>query len=90
MDTSARLDELNRQIGPAKDGVAALQGDSTRMMDHLAKLQEDHTEVRAILTELVATSDSHSDTLKRVDDLWADLHRDMTALADALSHRENG
>ena len=80
------LESTRAQTDAAANDVESLRSDSTRIMEHLATLQDDHTR----LTELVEGAESHHHALKRLDDLWADLHRDMTALAEALSRREDG
>ena len=80
------LEATRTQAEAAAIGVESLSSDSTRIMEHLAALQDDHTR----LMELVEGAESHGHPLKRLDDLWADLHRDMTALAEAISRREDG
>ena len=80
------LESTRTQAEAAAIGVESLSSDSTRIMEHLAALQDDHTRLR----ELVEDAESHRHALKRLDDLWADLQRDMTALAEAISRREDG
>lgn len=82
------LGAIDRQVGETMSGVESLRADSTRMMEHFAALQEDHTKVRNTVAEILAAGDAQATALKRIDDLWADLHRDMTALADAISRLE--
>ena len=84
------LESTRAQAEAAAIGVESLSSDSTRIMEHLAAIQGDHTKLSETTAELVEGAESHGHALKRLDDLWADLHRDMTALAEAISRREDG
>lgn len=91
-DISARLeqcravaDSAQKDAGAASRGIDSLRGDSKRTMKHLASLQEDHNRFREIMKGIKADPES----LKRTNDLWADLHRDMAVLAEAFSRLEN-
>ncbi len=116
-EVSAQLEKTRAAADAAADGIDLLHGDSTRTIEHLAALQEDHTRVSEKMAGFVATSErtiehlaalqedhtrvsekmakiaveteEYSAELKRIDELWADLHRDMTALAEAFSRLES-
>jgi chromosome segregation ATPase len=70
--------------------LAALQKDHDKVREHLSALQEDQAGLHLSVSGLGEGSDSHGDSLQRLDDLWADLHRDMTTMAEALSRRKDG
>jgi chromosome segregation ATPase len=73
-----------------REHLPALQKDHDKIREHLVELQKDHTRLRGTVTGLVEGAGLHGEALNRLDDLWTDLHRDMTALAEALSRRDDG
>jgi len=75
------IEALEKGRIAAMDDIAVLREDAERARKHLASLQGDGTELQGAVAKLADRGD-------RFEDLWADLHRDMTTLAEALSRLE--
>jgi methyl-accepting chemotaxis protein len=85
--TEARrhVEQIRTTAEEAARGIESLRGDSSRIMDHLAALQEDHD----MLREIVARSHPENGALSRSEKLWSDLQRDVTTLAEAVSRLDS-
>ncbi len=87
--TIEHLAALQEDHTRVRETMAKIVAKSERTVEHLAALQEDHTRVREKLATIAVETEEYSAELKKIDDLWADLHRDMTALAEAFSRLES-
>lgn len=83
-DLMAEVNQIRGVAEEATRNIESLRGDSSRIMDHLATLQEDHTR----LVEITSRTRSNIEVPGAFEKLLDDLHRDMTVLAEAVSRLE--
>ncbi len=80
---TTHIEALENAKNAANEDIKVLREDAKRTRDHLAALQNQSSEHQNTIARLADRGD-------RFEELWADLHRDMTAIADALSREESG
>jgi chromosome segregation ATPase len=74
---SKRLVQLEASSRESQQAIDSLQGDSSRIIAHLGTLQKDHDDVKL-------NGWSREERMTRLEELWSDVQRDLTALAEAL------